>query len=717
MEKSLLRIVIPTKGVRRDLLLSLLSQLRSLSLGENILLVIDLPNRDRYLESLGFEFRYSNGRGFSFAVNLGSQEANSEYLLLLNDDVIVYPKFLEDLFKGIESGFDIVGPVSNYAGGIQSRLYNVNENNYLEFMSKSTSKALYIPTSFLSGFCLLGKRDIFLKFRFNEKMKNYFSDNLFSWLCYINGYYLGIVENCFIYHFGSQTLNLETEDTFEDDLVMYLKQMKKLQSKPSIAVLLRVLNGMEYIRKGFVDEFLNIGDKLFVVDTGSTDGTYEYFKKLRNRRDIFLTSYKEKEDLERTLITEQALKEGYNWALWLDIDEVPDFSREYLLRIANNSIFPEITNLNFRVLTFWRGNTHHRTDGVWGNLSGNRFFRLIKGKTKWITTHPEGLHCSNVVSHDLYGRRYSSKKILHYGYNTIEKVYQKYNYYTTVDKYKSKELIGTADYSHIIDESNLSLTPFTKKSVGLFMITKQEKIKKHFIFSLRKIFTLFDEICIGVDDRSTEKLFSVLDLMKISSKKIHFKDFSQARNETKANMKSSYLFFLDDDETLISEFEFSKLLEKDFENLLFEITNVSGSLQYKSYSIRLFKNTKQAKFEGKIHEQVKVGPSVEFGGNLIINIKEKIDFEFYKNWILKDKTPVNMAKLYIDEGKYEKAIKILKKLPETERMKNYLLVYCYLVNALILLEDAKHKFFGSRKEYLGNLSLQLKRILKEYLTN
>jgi len=717
-------IIIPTKIIRKDILLNLLSQLDSLGLSENIFLMIDNSEKPKEILERFRKIKYKNfdNLGFGNLINQIPKFIKAEYYLIMNDDIIVYPEFIEDLLKGIKAGYDMVGPTSNYVGGIQSRNYKVSENNYKDLateISKDYSKNYIIETSFLSGFLFLIKSELLEKYKIPESIKNFYTDNYLSYRLYSDGYSLGIIENCFIYHYGSLTYKSLGLDTYSQDFQEYLRIINSLKNSDiRIAGLLRTKNSMEYIKKGFVNKFLALVDRLYVVDTGSTDGTYEYYKELSKTKNIVLVKYSEKEDLERSFITELAYKDNYQWALWLDSDEIPDryITKDYLRNLASNSIFPEVNSFVFRILTYWRGNTHHRIDGVWGNLSGARFFKLIKNKTSWITPNVMGLHCSPLVCLDNFGKRYTSRKILHYGYDSYEKAYSKFKFYSEIDKDKNTLLIGTPDYSHLIDESKISLIPVREKTVGFFCITKQDSFNKNFFNQLRQNFSLFDEIIIGIDDRSCKETIDLLKLMNVNYRLFKFKNFSQARNKVKKALKTDFIFFMDDDEILINPFEFMKLNELEDYLFLFEISNIiqEDNIEFNSYSVRLFPNDKTLKFKNKIHEVIESNKyKLYFAGKLLYNIKEKPNFQYYRQEILKDKTPLNMAKLMIDKAQFDKALKYLNKLPDSNIYKEYLKAYIYLIKAYYSLN--KIQSFGSRAIFINKTRALVKDLLKEYL--
>src|SRR5690606_33492887 len=99
-------------------------------------------------------------RGFPAACNIGIKLASGDNLLLLNNDVIVKPRWLSSMLTCLQSSDDIglVGPMTNYIGGHQKIDYvNVDEDS--EFL-KLPKPRLWKETERLVGFCLLMRRQL-----------------------------------------------------------------------------------------------------------------------------------------------------------------------------------------------------------------------------------------------------------------------------------------------------------------------------------------------------------------------------------------------------------------------------------------------------------------------------------------------------------------------------------------------------------------------------
>ena len=138
----------------------------------------------------------ATNRGFPAAVNQGLRSASGEYLVLLNNDVVVTSDWLEqmmvlanaradhdrgtegDLRSGVSAGsgypcraesraIGLVGPMSNYAAPPQLvddvSYHNLNEMHEFaqRWREQHLGKWFVVPK--LSGFCLLMKRSVYEK--------------------------------------------------------------------------------------------------------------------------------------------------------------------------------------------------------------------------------------------------------------------------------------------------------------------------------------------------------------------------------------------------------------------------------------------------------------------------------------------------------------------------------------------------------------------------
>jgi len=661
--------------------------------------------------------------GFTGAIKTGFQCINSDKFFVLNDDIEIDNNFFNLMLEALDE-YDIIGPVSNYVGGIQ-------------MAEKASTEKTFILTNFLSGFCLGIKRAVIENIDFNcSALKNYFSDNYLCYKAIEAGFKLAVATHIFVKHYGSQTINIDNPD-INSDCLNYLKILNNevANREDKVAIVMRVKNGVEFL-KMTLEPISRVGDFIVILVNPSEDNTLQFVKEkeLKIPKIIIQQDRELKEVEDRELLDKVARDNGATWVIYFDADEMPErkWTKETTYKLIKNSIYPEVRAYHFRVLTFWRGLTHHRIDGVWGGLSGTRLYRIVPNH-RWISHHIDGLHCfpeAKIIS----GKRYSGFKILHFGYHNYDLCYKKFNYYNEIDKDKRIELIGTPDYSHLIDETNMSLEEYKEKYITLIINTyTKDKMKFSFFNLLRDTYSIFDDILVGIDDKDNGFTKQLLDVMKVKYKYIKFDNYSQMRNELLNELKNKYLkennkennhyvFYLDDDEVIEPKLLYT--INEYNKPVIFEIFNKKQDFNFYSYTIRYFPLTKDTRFNNYVHELINISPDKAelFKYNCITNISlnDENKEEIYKELILRelkekpsDEALLNYAKYLIVSGDYSIAENILLKEIKSSIPQRYsILAFLQLLKAYKFLEETKG--YG-RKEYkLQTIKTTIKEILNNF---
>jgi GT2 family glycosyltransferase/Tfp pilus assembly protein PilF len=167
--------------------------------------------------------------GFAKGNNQGMAAARGNYILLMNNDVVVTPGWLSKMIKCAEKSpmIGIVGPKSNYVSGpqlVRKVSYDTKDLNGLErfsaeFAKNNSQKAT--PFWRVVGFCMLIKKAVIDKIGGLDGRYGLgnFEDDDFSLRATLAGYESRIANDCFVHHFGNRT--------FAGEKIDYQKSLNK----------------------------------------------------------------------------------------------------------------------------------------------------------------------------------------------------------------------------------------------------------------------------------------------------------------------------------------------------------------------------------------------------------------------------------------------------------------------------------------------------------
>ncbi|MDQ0878105.1 GT2 family glycosyltransferase [Paenibacillus sp. V4I3] len=215
-------IVIPTfNGL--TLLKECVASIRSHTSVPFEIIVVDNGSQDGTLEYCYRErlklVSIPTNRGFPAACNYGLQIATGNTLMLLNNDTIVTPNWLDNLLSCLYSSEDIgmVGPVTNYASGkqqIQEPFTNIAD---MAAKYNNVDTSLWQETERLVGICLLFKRELLDKVGFMDERfsPGHFEDDDLCYRARLAGYRLLITGDCFIFHHGSSSFSKKGQEAVQ----------------------------------------------------------------------------------------------------------------------------------------------------------------------------------------------------------------------------------------------------------------------------------------------------------------------------------------------------------------------------------------------------------------------------------------------------------------------------------------------------------------------
>jgi len=168
--------------------------------------------------------------GFPKGCNQGIEIASGDNIMLLNNDVIVTPNWLDNLIKALYSDSKIgaVGAVTNscsYYQTIQTNYKNTDELFRFADDYNNSNETLWEERIKLVGFCMLIKLEVISKIGvFDERFTpgNYEDDD-YSYRILLSGYKLLLCKDTYVHHFG--------HGSFIDDQQFYLNLLKENEKK------------------------------------------------------------------------------------------------------------------------------------------------------------------------------------------------------------------------------------------------------------------------------------------------------------------------------------------------------------------------------------------------------------------------------------------------------------------------------------------------------
>ena len=196
-------------------------------------------------------------------------------------------------------------------------------------------------------------------------------------------------------------------------------------------------------------------DEIVILDDGSTDSTVEVCRSFPKVSQVLCwpKSFFD-EGLDRNMVLGLVKGTGPDWILMMDIDEVfEDRVCDSIDMMLNQD---EYAMWGFHMLHFWRGKTHFRMDGNWGQETLHHVHPRLFRNQPSLRYPFQPIHGAHVLG--IQGKAaVSDVKIKHYGYSFPEKNREKWELYRQVDP--------EGDYAHLIAEEGLVLVEYRDPTV------------------------------------------------------------------------------------------------------------------------------------------------------------------------------------------------------------------------------------------------------------
>lgn len=169
----------------------------------------------RELVSRNSNYRLIENRensGFSKGCNQGIRESRGEFILLLNNDVIVTEGWLSGLLSCLRSAPDagIVGPMTNNISGLQRIDVDYKDESGINDFAKrfrETFMGRRIPLRRVVGFCMLFRRELIDKIGLLDESfgTGNFEDDDLCLRAELSGFRNYVAGDTFIHHYGSRS--------------------------------------------------------------------------------------------------------------------------------------------------------------------------------------------------------------------------------------------------------------------------------------------------------------------------------------------------------------------------------------------------------------------------------------------------------------------------------------------------------------------------------
>jgi len=579
------------------------------------LIVVDNHSTDgtrEYFESQdGVEvIRLDKNYGFAGAINKALERVEAPNVALLNSDLILTDGWLERILywkDNFPAPIGAIGPTSNYVGGQQKiQMTERNADDQAKKQTKEFEKQPLLETAFLSFFCCVLDSQMVKDLGPLDDWGPGFEDNAYCIRAWEQGWRLLIARDVFVGHKGSRTLLREFGDrnlTLDHRFDYYEKFYKQLGT-PKVVATYRVKNDHANFRKS-LEATSKIVDAIYVWDDNSSPSLKKIISSFPKVEKYYESHLPFDEFRDRSALLSWAKGSKYQWALALDADEILEPKLTYkklhqLIKVPD----PIIRSFIFHETTFWFKN-FFRNDGIWRGQAHDRLFKLNLNEELKPGTD-KGFHCSTTPVFPLECRRATTLRIEHFGYLNPKKRVEKHKFYEEQDTDKRPELIGGADYAHLLDDGPIQVCKYLPDNhLALNLLTREDELKE-IAAICSDLWGLPQEINILAEGEETKQIELLRELfganVYIDSEKM---GLSEKRNFLLEKTKERWAFFLDADEKISQPFLLRLLLDVNPPAYLFYMKNIQKDRRVSiSENVRLFRTDLDLKFSGRIHETV-----------------------------------------------------------------------------------------------------------------
>lgn len=149
-------------------------------------------------------------RGFPVAANAGLNLASGDTIVLLNNDIVVSRRWLDNMLDCLYSAGDIgiVGPMANYASGSQQHHLGYTDLNGFHEMTRNSNRpdpGKWRSVRRLVGMCMVMKRELVDRIGLLDELyaPGHYEDDDYCYRARLHGYRLMVAGDTYVHHHGS----------------------------------------------------------------------------------------------------------------------------------------------------------------------------------------------------------------------------------------------------------------------------------------------------------------------------------------------------------------------------------------------------------------------------------------------------------------------------------------------------------------------------------